>query len=173
MAGHRSFLDIVDDLAKFGSSLHQPTTPAYVQHEGHYQYVLQLHGILQPRLHVSFIFLPVSAKVSTLSKSGLTDLIRFRSGHHRAIHRYLHVKRKCGTRHCSSFCDEGNEPVDHVCLRCTAFMTHSHQLQLHQAFDELVCLPHSALALLMSNLTCPTSAAAGFSRLGLISIFFI
>ena len=44
-------------------------------------------------------------------------------------------------------CVEEMESSEHLWLGCIALLTHRHQLQLGQNFDELVCLQHAVLVL--------------------------
>ncbi|XP_077455370.1 uncharacterized protein LOC144073431 [Stigmatopora argus] len=138
--------DLADALAKLGSLDDQTNTPpdaatrrAIIQRE------------YRPRLSHPRLLQTYTTKVTeeqlALSKGDRTDLIRFRSGHHPLLRRWLHLVGKSDSDRCR-LCDEETESSEHLWLRCPALMTESYHRGLGNSLDELIRVPVAALALL-------------------------
>ncbi len=90
---------------------------------------------------------PLQQEDILLSKSEMTDLRRFRSGHHPALRRWKNlISRSEETT--GRLCDNEEESYDYLWLRCPAFDADRQRLDLGASLDELVRLPERAQALL-------------------------
>ena len=91
--------------------------------------------------------LPDVQAETSFSKTERTNLVRFRSGHHPALRRWLHSVRvsEDDVRRLSG---EEVESAEHAWLQCPALLVESHHSGIGHTMDELVRLPRAASALL-------------------------
>ena len=84
-------------------------------------------------------------KENTLNKAELTDLVRFRSGHHPSLRQWLHLTGKADSDFCR-LCEEEVESAEHLWLNCPAFARARFCHNIGTSYAELVRLPQPALA---------------------------
>ncbi len=137
-----------DEEAKFGSAEHQPPVQLYCAIRRAIIRRACSTPFISTSLHTATYQTNLVLRVDLkMSKSEMTHLRRFRSGHHPALHRWQHLINRSEEATCR-ICNDEDLTYDHWWLRCPAFDADRKRLDLGLSINELTRFPMRAQALL-------------------------
>ena len=100
------------------------------------------------RLKEKHMFLPDEQIKTPFAKNERTDLARFHTGHHPALHRRRQLERISKDAVCR-LCGEVVKSAEHTWLQCPTLLMERRYNDIGHTMDELVRILRAALALLM------------------------